>query len=169
MSYSIRLAFQEDAKEVYRILKTVAASVKDPAFFIEDTLAYVQSHIEEEGFILIAMKENTMAAFFMIHIPKDLSGHLGLDVGMTPGDLKKSAVMDVVCVLKEHRGHGLQQILLLDAEKECVSRGLHHALATVHPDNAPSLKSFLKHGYTIKATKEKYGGVLRHILYKKLL
>ena len=54
------------------------------------------------------------------------------------------------------------------AEELLAGRGFSLCLATVHPDNAPSLHSFLRLGYRIALTKEKYQGRLRHILCKQL-
>ena len=43
-----------------------------------------------------------------------------------------------------------------------------YLLATVSPDNIPSMKTLTKLGYEVMMTKEKYEGVLRNIMMKKI-
>ena len=52
------------------------------------------------------------------------------------------------------------------AEAELAEKGYLHLLSTVHPDNQYSLHNLRSLGYTVAATRKKYGGLPRHILYK---
>ncbi len=44
--------------------------------------------------------------------------------------------------------------------------GIRYICSTVSPDNTASLSAFIKSGFNIELTKQKYGGKLRHILMK---
>ena len=76
--------------------------------------------------------------------------------------------MDTAAVAPLYRGHHLQDRMMEVCEEEMKKRGMRYLLATVHPGNPYSLSNVQKRGYGIRATKEKYGRSLRHILCKEI-
>jgi len=90
------------------------------------------------------------------------------NIPLTSENLNRVLHMDSASVHPNHRGHGLESRMidftetLVDTSKYCYS------FATVAPKNFASLKSFERNGYQVILTKEKYGGLIRHVMLKTL-
>ncbi|MDL2271527.1 GNAT family N-acetyltransferase [Desulfovibrio sp. OttesenSCG-928-I05] len=151
---------------IHAVMRCVEAGMDDPSLFVPDDLDFLTRHIADEGVTVIALHGGAVCAFLVVDFPGESEKNLGNDLGWSPDACRASVHMDSVCVLPEHRGHGLQKMLLQKGEELAAGLGYTSFLATVHPDNAASLKSFLALGYSIGTTKEKYGGLMRHVLWK---
>ena len=75
--------------------------------------------------------------------------------------------MDSAGVFQNFRGQGLQGRLLRAGEELLKDTKYQTALSTISPDNTASLNTLLRDGFEIITTTEKYGGLIRHVLYKK--
>lgn len=104
----------------------------------------------------------------MTDIPGLGEKNLGRDLDWPADVLEKCAHIDSVCVRPAFRGHGLQKRLGILAEQRLKEMGIERLLATVHPENAASLRSMLTLGFRIGTTNIKYGGLPRHVLLKLL-
>jgi len=166
MDSIIRKAHTIDVGSIFAIMNTVALEMVKSDLFLSDDINYITGHIETLGITFVSEIDGNMAGFLAVDIPNEQPNNLGLDIDLTQAELSKVALMDSIVVSPDFRGMGLQKKLLKYAEGEMKSQGYTHFMATVHPDNSASLKSFLALGYEIKATKLKYDGLLRHILYK---
>lgn len=167
--FTIRKAVPEDLDILMDIMQKTVDHMQRPEWFVAESREYVSGHLAgERGFVLAAEDEaGQMAAFFLVDYPEGREDNLGLDLEFQKSELMRVAHMDTVAVLPEYRGHGLMAGLLEAAERELEQTSYEHLMATVHPDNRFSLDNMLGHGYRVMLTKKKYGGVLRHILYKK--
>ena len=87
---------------------------------------------------------------------------------LTSENLKRVVHMDSASVLLQHRGHGLESEMIAFAENLIDTSKYCYSFATVAPENMASLKSLEKNGYQEMVTKEKYGGVTRCVMMKKL-
>lgn len=172
--FMIRKAGAADVDAVWNLMEQVKAGMDHPEWYVTDTRSWVETHMEEAGFTLVAETESgELAGFFIVDFPAKRPGcgyekevaELGL--GLCEEELKQVAYMDSAAVSPAYRGHHLQSRLLLEAERELKNRSENHCFCTVHPDNYASLHTMQRHGYQILATKEKYGGLIRHVLYKK--
>ena len=94
---------------------------------------------------------------FLSHIP------------LTSENLKQVIHMDSASVLPEHRGHRLESKMISFAENLIDTSKYRYSFATVAPDNMASLKSLEKNGYQVMVTKEKYTGMMRCVMMKKLV
>ena len=166
MDYRLGRADYAQVPMLYAIMRRVSEDMPDPALFVPDSEDYLRRHIEERGVTVAAWAGDMVCAFQIVDFPGNSLENLGHDLGWPQEIRLVSAHMDSVCVLPEHRGRGLQKKLVAEAELIAASLGFRAFLSTIHPANEPSLKSLLALGYTIGATKEKYGGLPRHILYK---
>ena len=142
--------------------------LEDKSLFMTEDGAFAARHIQQEGFILIAEAEGKAAAYLLARLPGEAPDNLGRDADLPEEELGRVAHMESVVVLPEYRGRGLQKRLLAAGEEEAGRRGFRWAMATVSPENPPSLRSFLACGYREAARKEKYGGVLRCVMIKEL-
>ena len=168
--FLIRPATCEDLDGIMAVMESAKADTGPKGWFVADEADFIKSHIKEAGFIMVAEpigSRKQIAAFFAVHIPGAGKENLGRDAGFTGPQLFGAAHMESAAVLPEYRGHGLQGRLLEEAEARLQGMGFRYLFATVHPDNGASLHTMKKHGYKILVTKEKYGGLLRHVLKKK--
>lgn len=168
--FQIRQAKEADAEAIARMIAQVKQGMERPEWFAPGDRTYVEQHISAQGFTVVAeiIQEESpvIAAAFVVDIPGDTAENLGNELALGRKERMKAAHMDLAAVLPEYRGHQLQKRLLEAAERETIRRGMKYLMGTVHPENRYSLNSMMSHGYRIIGTKEMYGGLLRHILYK---
>lgn len=111
--------------------------------------------------------DNVLIAFRTFLIPHlDERGHLADDVGV---NRDASIYSELSLVHPEYRGLGIQtkmgKLLIESVRRDNTFR---YVLATVAPDNIPSLKDKFKLGFQIYNTSYKYGHKLRHIMMRDL-
>lgn len=186
---TFRLAQETDMVRVKELMDRVKQNMEHPDWYITDELPWLLRHVSAEGFTVLAEVKSEdsgesengqprLVAFFTVDLPgvRELSGgiqnpdqevNLGIDAGFDAEKRLLVAHLDSVAVDPEFRGHHLQGRLVEKAERELSGRIQKFWMCTVHPDNHASLYSMQRHGYRIIATKEKYGGTLRHILLKE--
>ncbi|MCC8027921.1 MAG: GNAT family N-acetyltransferase [Clostridium sp.] len=162
-------AVPEDAKDIYSIMMTAHSLLKDKGWYCVDTEDYVREHIENpsKGIVFKAVEHGETGAFFLIHLPGADAGNLGTYAGLKGEALLRCAHMDSMAVKPAFRGRRLQARLLAHGEAY-LSSSRSYLFGTVHPDNTYSLNNFLKLGYKILTTTQKYGSLPRHILYKDI-
>ena len=114
--------------------------------------------------VWLAEDGDRVAAVFCIVYPGMADFNIGYDLGFSEADLKRVVHMDTAAVHPDYRGLGLQNRMMLHAERELGDKIL---LCTIHPDNCYSLNNALKLGYTIEKRTERYDSV-RYILRKDL-
>ncbi len=166
--FKIRRAVPGDAGQIWEVMEQAVQTMENEEWFVPDDKKWIEDHIERQGFTMVAEAEKgEIAAFFIVAFPGDDEGNLGRELRLGQDQLLLSAHMDSAAVRPEYRGNHLQGRLLEAAERELCLFPHEYLLCTVHPDNHASLNTMLRHGYVIVATKEKYHGRLRHILYKK--
>ena len=121
-----------------------------------------KSHFEENTF---PAKSGNIPVAGKLPGENDLTENM-----LLKGYLMAVAHIESAAVRAEYRGNGIQKKLIEYAcDYLCRKCGnIRYAMATVSPDNIPSLKSFEKAGFKIMLTKEKYGGKLRHILKREI-
>ncbi len=169
MDFIYRRGEYKDVAAMDALMQKVKGSIKDKAIFSPDDRESIKAHIEDEGRIISAFHGDKLVAFFMLRYPKNASDNLGLDLDYDSEALNLVAHMESIVVDFDYRGCGLQQILMAKGEEIAIADGYKHLLCTVSPDNSWSLNNALKRGFNIVKTKEKYGGYMRHILYKKVI
>ena len=168
MKFVMRKAVPEDIPGIMNIMDSAKTDLDDPDWFVADDEAFVRSHVDGDGFIVVAESEmNSIAGFFLVKVPR-LEENLGTFLDFTEEELEKVLVMDSAAVDRRYRGNGLQGRMLEAAERMAVPGKYKYLMCTVHPENKYSLQNMQKHGYEIKRTVYCYGGLKRHILLKKL-
>ncbi|MDD4850644.1 MAG: GNAT family N-acetyltransferase [Gemmiger sp.] len=169
-SFLLRPATPADLDEILAVMDAAKAAMARPEWFLPDTREYMAAHIDgPAGFCLVAGRAGALAAYFTVKLPGTDPAALGWHLGMGADALCRTAQMDSCCVLPACQGNRLESRLMQAAEARLAAlpgAPYRHYLGTVHPDNAPSLRSFLRCGYTVAATTHCYGGLLRHIVRK---
>lgn len=170
--FVIEKAGENDLEEIQELMRKTVEYMENPDWFYEGGKEFLITCLKEDettGFAVTARtKEGTLAGCFLVEIPGMAEYNLGRDIGFDDGQLQISAHMDTAIVDPLYRGQGLQRRMMEVCEEEMKKRGIHYLLATVHPDNPYSLSNVQKLGYQIRKTKKKYGGSIRHILFKEI-
>ena len=167
----IEKAQVQDAKEIMALIKRVHDNMDRQDWYAIDSLEYYANYLEPGkgvGYKSVDSESGKIVGIFIAIFPETEMENLGYDIGFSEEEAKKVVVLDTAAILPKWRGKNLQYLMMQAAEKELRDLGYQYLMCTVHPENRFSLNNVIKQGYEIKATKEKYGGFMRHILLKEL-
>ncbi|MFC6293468.1 hypothetical protein BHU61_10065 [Macrococcus epidermidis] len=117
------------------------------------------------GLMAVAEIDGVVGAFRTMHIPTD--DYLGPYAGIDDAEAAGLIYSDITIVDPDYRGLSLQRKLGEWLFNE-VEVNYKRIMATVHPDNTPSLKDKFHLGMYIIAMDRLYGGKLRFIFMKDL-
>lgn len=168
--YTLERTNERDADLFYTLVQNVWEGIEDKRIFSVQNMGqdWYERHLKEPSFGILARDKNGMVAgILIVVIPDEEEGNLGKDIGLPEKELSKVVHMDTSAVLPEHRGHRLEQRMLVFAEECLKGTPFIYMLCTISPDNEASLISAKRIGYRVATTKEKYSGMIRHILFKK--
>lgn len=168
--YTLELATPSDLNETYALVRRVWELMDNKDLFAVENLTkdWFSTYLGSRGFCVTARAENgELAGLLACCYPGLDEDNLGHDLGYSHEELMQVCLMDIGAVAPEHRGHRLEQRMLLFAEDQLQRTDYVHLLCSVSPHNPASLHSVQKCGYQIMLTKDKYGGHLRHILLKE--
>lgn len=169
MKRNITYAVKEDMDEIEHIMNQVLGSMEHKEWYVTDDRAFLERHIEKEGYILKYMENETIAGFLVVRHPGVATDNLGREIENCNEELLgKVAHMESAAVLPAYRGQRIQKKLLEAAEEQERKLGMHYLMATVHPDNVYSCANLETLGYRCLKETSKYGGLPRLILYKEL-
>lgn len=157
---------KSDVPVIRRLMEEVLAGMERPEWFVIDEEAFLERHVETEGFTLKAVDRDSgaMAAFLVVRLPMDAEDNLGEYLNLNREERRKTAHIESAAVAEHYRGLGLQGRLLREAMDRIRKLDIEWMMATVHPDNAPSRNTFLHAGFEAVTETEKYGGLVREIL-----
>lgn len=159
----IRPAVPEDGATIIEIMTIAHEAMEDKDAYITDDLPYIEKHLGDEGFGLIAEVDGVPAGFFVVCIPQKTGDNLGYHLDFTEEQLMKTAIMDTAAVLPEFQCMGLMGRMFSTAVE--MAEGTYpYLLGTVHPDNTPSRRNFEKNGFTPMKTIVKPSGTLRLLM-----
>lgn len=174
------------------LMAETVAGIRDSELFVADDREVLARHIHHEGRILMAVDEKSrlvlpsadnfqtrsggpcntpaswLAAFLVVRFPGNAEDNLGVYAGLYGAQLDRVAHMESVAVRDTFRGYGLQKALVARGEDMARQLGYAYSMCTVSPKNPWSLANMESAGYDVVATVPKYGGRMRHILFKRL-
>jgi len=165
----IQYASQEDAEEIMSVMMSGLASAKNKDWYVADDLEFVKRHIAKEGYTLKYVEHGEIAGFLIVRHPgmgKDNLGSYLEDI--SEEEFYKVTHMESAAVLPKYQGQGIQHKLMARAEEIERERGTVYLMGTVHPDNIYSRGNLEKLGYDCLLTTEKYGGLMRNIMCKRI-
>ena len=166
--FRVRKAHYNDVPEIMNIIDVTVENLSKKNMFYADTKDFIEEHIEEKGFSLVAMSEEKIAGYIVVRFPKQDDDNLGKHVKENI-DLNKVVHMESTAVLPEFRNNGIQKLLLEEAEKKLAETEYCYYMGTVDPDNEFSLRTLTGRNYNVIDTVEKYGGLKRNIMYKEII
>ena len=143
---NLRLATESDVPEIMAVMTAAHEAMADPSAYITDEEEYVADHVNNRGFILLSEIAHKIAGFFLVSVPELGESNLGYYLNFSKDQLLHTALMDSVAVRPEYQGMGLMGQMLRAAVVRTQDR-YAWLLATVAPDNIPSLRNFEKCGF----------------------
>ncbi len=171
MEFSIERAVTQDFQALANVIHTVWEKIENKDWFVADHADFIHDLLQHQngiGYKAMVKESGIIAGVFVVTFPGRQEENLGWDMGLPEEELEKVAHMESVAILPEYRGNGLQYALMQAAEKELRQRGYGYLMCTIHPENVYSKENAIRQGYEVVMTKEKYGGLVRDILLKKI-
>ncbi|MBP3596931.1 MAG: GNAT family N-acetyltransferase [Clostridia bacterium] len=166
--FQVREAHYKDVPEIMNIINVTAENLTKKSMYFVNTKDFIEKHIEENGFSLVAMSKERIAGYLVVRFPKLEPDNLGKHVKENI-DLNKVVHMESTAVLPEFRNKGIQKLLLVEAEKKLEKTEYCYYMGTVDPENEYSLRTLKGRDYNIIDTADKYGGLKRNIMYKEIV
>lgn len=189
-SIHIVKATLSDLDTLEKIMLDAQKETSSSGYFCADDRSYLKEHIlnPDNGFILKAVCNDSLAGFLVIHYPHLTDENLGYDCFtdidlihrfrlsedilhdsvLLHTELEKVAHFDSSVVSPDYRGCHIMGSLMAKAMDVLSTTPFCYYCATVHPDNQNSLKNLLALDFKIIKTTVKYGGLPRNImLYHK--
>ena len=76
--FRIRKAEMTDVDEIMAVMHEAKNDKEHPDWFVSDDEEYVRTHIEEQGFVIVAQPaDGSVAGFFIIKYPENREDNLG--------------------------------------------------------------------------------------------
>ncbi|MFF2481117.1 GNAT family N-acetyltransferase [Paenibacillus sp. NPDC058071] len=159
-----------DIPEIVALTREVATRMPEPSHFVSTDEECLVNYLHDEvGVITGACDEQgRIAAYTILTFPGRSEDNLGRELGISEDELPLVASLDTTIVHEDARGQGLQLQFHRHREQIARSRGMRYLYATVHPDNAYSIRNLEAAGLTRRFTRFMYGGLPRHCYAKEL-
>lgn len=162
--FSFSEATAEDVDEIHDVVARAAEGVPAGHFVVNDVDTIARQM--DSGFTLMAHRGGDLAGILHVYFPAPEESY-----AERVGDEYSAAEvahMDIAAVLPGHRGYGLLELLLVEAEahlREAEPKRIAY-YATVHPENGASKRSFEFSGY--QAIRDlKIHGTYPRIVFRK--
>lgn len=165
-NFNICLLTKEDKNKVDELIKENDSTLVNPAFWLP-----IQKEAYEHFFdtswtwfygLFIKDKLIGMAALFL---NKEEYGETCLSLNIPTDSL---AEIGRAYISPSYRGHNLITSIYQVLQMKGKELGIKHLLATVHPDNIPSLKALEKFGMVKIGHLTKYNSFQRDVFFKDI-
>ncbi len=143
------------------------AHVGSPDFLRRNTTETFSVCFSDKSLVLGAYYNGEMVGFGILLDAKETYENLAKDVDLIE-DLLSSANVKLIIVRPNYRGNGIQKILIEKLSSYAKEVGFSWLCTTVSPVNPWSLDNFKKCEFLEAKRLEKYGGLSRILLYKKI-
>jgi ribosomal protein S18 acetylase RimI-like enzyme len=155
------------------VQRLIVEALDDPSLYYPNPRDIFALCLSQRGLVIGTFVAGTLVAFRSVFFPGERPDNLGLDIGLTAGDLDQVAHLERSVVDPAYRGNRLQMRMTTQAvqmAKDHPGYGgrLRHLFSTVSPANIPSMKDKFSIGMQIVRTKKKYLGYWRHVFYRDI-
>lgn len=164
----VRQCRREELEEILRLQEYVYDTVTDKNTFVLSTREELAESLAADVCIG-AYEHGRLIAFTLIVTDPDSPRNLGNYLNNSKARCHRCVTYDTTFVDPAYTGYGLQRTFLSLKNGIAVEMGACHALATVSPDNAVSLKNLRADGFEIADEKKMYGDRRRYIMRKTLI
>lgn len=169
-SFHVTLLSSKHIGQILSLQNVVVEALEDKGRLQPLSQEEFQYILEGNGMMIGAFIKNELIAFRALLVPPIDDEHLGLDIGLSEGELHRVIYQEISNVHPNCRGNGMQKILatvIMDELQKDDSK-YDYVCCTVAPFNIPSLKDKFAQGMEVAALKEKYGGSMRYVFVKEL-
>ena len=165
----IEKAQQSDIDAIFELMEYARVENEKRGFFCADDREYILEHImnSDKGFVLKAVCGKQLAGFFILHIPHMDENNMAVYKKLPVSEYEKTVHFDSAVVNPAYRGRRIMDGFLTKTEELLQDMPYEHYFVTVHPDNGNSYRNLVAHGFEVVTTTEKYGGLLRHVMYRR--
>ncbi|WP_439020758.1 GNAT family N-acetyltransferase [Bacillus thuringiensis] len=169
-SFHVTLLSSEHIEQILSLQNIVVEALEDKGRLQPLSQEEFQYILAGNGMMIGAFIENELIAFRALLVPPIDDEHLGLDIGLSEGELHRVIYQEISNVHPNCRGNGMQKILanIIMKELQKEDSKYDYVCCTVAPFNIPSLKDKFAQGMEIAALKEKYSGSMRYVFVKEL-
>lgn len=169
--YKARLDILDDGdlNNVVKLQQEVVAQIKDVDLFYVDDRDFLSNHVQKRGRILgVKTEGDCLIAYSVLAFPGVDPDNLGYDLQLPERELPYVSHFDSVVVHPSFRGNSLQYVMQKYLIRIAKENNMRLIASTVSPENTYSLRNLQRSGFKIVDTKEKYAGMIRHLLVLKL-
>lgn len=159
----------EDIEDILEFQKKILEGIYDKYIYCETSKMEFEQYFENDDTLIgIYTGDGELIAMGVYARYGESEDNYGFDLGIRGRHLLKVGQIDSVAVVERFRGNGLQKLVCKELEKVSKSEGYDLICTTISPNNPYSIRTFEDLGYEIIKEKEKYGGMRRYILMKKI-
>lgn len=165
--------YEKDLHEIIQINDEIWRELQNKdLYYIEGTdEEFINDVLINNGLLLKVVDVETAKIVGFLIVKRKINKNAEIMQTFLNDNVEEYIEMDTVGILPSYRGMHLQQRLILEAEKMILDRKdkfIKYSIATVHPENIPSLKSLLNIGYKIIEEKIMYNNKRRYVVKKDL-
>lgn len=165
---TVKMAGPDDVPAIADIIEKVSDGPQEGHTAGAEEETFIRAHIGGNGFTFLAECDGSGVGFLVVHIPSEQEENLGRAAGLPDKELPYTAHMEAVAVLPEYRGHGIQRMLMMEAEKELRRRGFRYAAGMISPSDPYSMGNCVKMGYMTVAAGKTEDGLTGNIVFRRL-
>lgn len=166
--YAIKFLNESHLSLILQLQDLVVKRIGDPKTYYVRSSDYLYKRLAVENSAMGIFKGHELLGFHIASFPGMDEENLGEDIGLEPEELFQVVKMGPTAIHPEYRNIGLLRMVASEHFKVIADMGYSHICLTIAPNNYPSLKSTLKHGFVIQQLKQKYGSLLRYVLHLDL-
>lgn len=167
-------SYEKDLHEIIKINEEIWRELQNKElYYIEGTdEKFINNVLVNNGLLLKVVDVKTSKIVGFLIVKREIDKNAEIMQAFFKDNVEEYIEMDTVGILPSCRGMHLQQRLILEAEKMMLDRKdkfIKYSIATVHPENIPSLKSLLNIGYKIVEEKIMYNNKRRYVVKKRFI
>ncbi|MGL5693443.1 MAG: hypothetical protein ACRCXA_05145, partial [Peptostreptococcaceae bacterium] len=146
----------------------VSDTMKNKSWLKPRDINYLQSVLDNGGFIIGCYIEETLVASALCEAPTGEYKNMLVEMGMDELEIENTYMSGFVMVDSLYRGNSLHRILLETRIDLSTEKGMKNIVTVVNCENIYSLKTILSLGFEMKLEKENQDGIIRYVLQKQL-
>lgn len=164
--FCLKQLTESEVDSIMAFQKEIIAGLPDKTLLRKNTREMFQQCVGRPNYTLGVYEGEVLAALGILF---DGSGtEEDLSVGLTKFQVKNAMNLKLIAVREPYRGNGLQRFLMGRLEDVAEDMGKEYLCATVSKDNVHSFQNLEAMGYVVDHEAEKYGGVTRCVVVKRI-
>jgi ribosomal protein S18 acetylase RimI-like enzyme len=167
--HKIKFLNESHLDQILCLQEIIARNLSDPkSYYVEPPQFFCkQLSIENSG--IGFFQKNQLLGFNMVTFPALGEDNLGVEIGLSEEGLSQVAQIGPAAVHPDYRKRGILSQIAERHIQVIKEMGYRHIFLTVAPNNYPTIKVFLDHGFAIKQVKIKFNNLLRYILHLDII